>query len=130
MNIPIDQWKWYGLPGHFIGSAWCRFHLCTIVGDYIVSTVGQYIPPHASMSSKEFAELGANRTYETMVFLAGKPCDAPGCACGMPMQSSLTEVDFDGYNTALDATEGHYRMCHKWATAPPAEVQEEVEGAK
>ena len=33
--------KWFGSPGHFICSFDCRFHLCTQVGDYLVSTVGE-----------------------------------------------------------------------------------------
>ena len=43
--IPVSDWIWFGTPGHFICANYCRFHLCTRVGDYLVSTVGEYVPP-------------------------------------------------------------------------------------
>ena len=43
--IPKEDWKWFGSPGHYICSRWCRFHLCTLVGQYIVSTIGEYVHP-------------------------------------------------------------------------------------
>jgi hypothetical protein len=59
-------------------------------------------------------EIGVGRKYETMVFRAGKPCDAVGCGCGLP-QIDGTELDFSGYTNAKDATEGHMALCAKWA---------------
>ena len=41
MAINPNNWKWFGSPGHFNGGAWCRFHLCTQVGKYVISTVGE-----------------------------------------------------------------------------------------
>lgn len=125
--VPESEWRWFGLAGHFICGRWCRFHLCTAVGEYLISTVGLFVHPRRSVSREDTEsdwlsqnpngeEIGCNRFYETMVFRCGKPCDAPGCKCGMP-QHDGAELDFEGYQTVQDATEGHRRMCEKWARA-------------
>ena len=100
------EWVWFGSPGHFIGARYCHFHLCTRVGKYLVSTVGEYRPDGVEGNN---TEIGLNRLYETMVFLAGKP--AP--CCGIP-EISGEDVDFAGYNTCGEATLGHSSMCDKW----------------
>lgn len=136
---PIDQsqWKWFGNAGHFICSPWCRFHLCTQVEEYLVSTVGEYVPDSEAreifaecrnvklkgrgearladyMQKIGFEDIGCGRKYETMVFVAGKPCDADGCNCGLPSITG-SELDMAGYNDAGAATAGHLAMCKKWA---------------
>lgn len=137
------DWKWFGSAGHLIVAQWCRFHLCTQVGKYLVSTVGEYWPDvkvrkiHAKIHDPKwlaenehlrgnafdavymrrfgFEEIGAGRKYETMVFEAGVPCEAEGCRCGMPNAKSWAELDGQGYNDAGEATRGHMAMCEKWA---------------
>ncbi len=135
------EWKWFGSPAHFICSFDCRFHLATLVGDgeYIVSTVGEYLPDSNVrdilaesrgkpiegrgdarradwMQKFGYEEIGLDRTYETMVFKAGEVCKVEGCGCGLPSISGQ-ELDFNGYNTAGDATKGHYALCEKWNSA-------------
>jgi hypothetical protein len=133
--------KWFGHAGHFICSDKCRFHLTTLVGKYLISTVGELWPErpvreiHASVNDKRwldehshlkgdnfdfeymkkfgFEEIGCGRKYETMVFLAGKPCTDKKCGCGLPAISGL-ELDGDGYNNAGDATVGHMKMIKKY----------------
>lgn len=133
-RTPVDQWKWFGHAGHFICGQWCRFHLCTLVGDYLVSTVGLYVHPrHSGGSERSEAEwlaanpngeeIGCGRFYETMVFRAGAPCAAEGCECGIPAIAS-SELDFEGYVTAGAAAAGHLALCEKWAS--PAKREEEV----
>jgi hypothetical protein len=123
--IPEADWKWFGLAGHFICGRWCRFHLCTQVGDFLVSTVGMYVHPmngkgHERAEAEWLAknpngaEIGYQRFYETMVFKAGKPCTADGCGCGQPGLDS-GELDGDGYNDVKAATIGHRMMCLKVA---------------
>lgn len=137
------EWKWFGNAGHLIVAEWCHFHLCTQVGPYLVSTVGQYWPDadvrriHAQHRDPKwygansilrgdyfdaayrkrfgYEEVGYNRKFETMVFTAGKPCADSGCGCGMPKPEDWGELDFDGYNDAGSATRGHMAMCEKWA---------------
>lgn len=43
--VPESEWRWFGLAGHFVCGRWCRFHLCTAVGEYMVSTVGLFVHP-------------------------------------------------------------------------------------
>src|SRR3990167_1759376 len=124
MTKPAD-WKWFGISGHFICGAWCRFHLCTRVGKYLVSTVGEYVHPRHSGSSEQSEaawlkenwpgeEIGIGRKYETMVFRAGKSCQSKEDGrCGTP-ELILPELDSGGYNTRGDAQRGHLRMCRKW----------------
>jgi hypothetical protein len=122
--IPQAEWEWFGTPGHFICAQWCRFHLTTVVGNYIISTVGEYVHPRHSggveaQESKWLAknwpgeDIGAGRKYETMVFKAGR-CTATSCGCQLP-EISGTELDMKGYNTRVDATRGHIELCTTWA---------------
>lgn len=110
--IPKDEWRWFGSAGHLIVGSDCRFHLATLVGDVLVSTVGDYHPPHDHDGKPH--TIGLERLYETMVFKAGKPCTEPECLCGMP-EIAGCEMDFAGYNTRGHAQRGHLDMCEKWA---------------
>lgn len=140
--IPMSEWKWFGNAAHFICSHWCRFHMATQVGPYLVSTVGEFWPERGSreiharcrdpkwlaanghllgdafdfayMQRFGYEEVGCGRKYETMVFKAGKPCRAKGCRCGVPAISG-SELDFSGYNDAGSATAGHMKLCKKYA---------------
>lgn len=109
--IPRNQWKWFGYAGHFIGGQDCRFHLCTQIGDVLISTVGAYFPPSQDTGP---VPIGADRTYETFVFRAGAPCDTDGCGCGQPTIDGR-EIDSEGYNDGAAATAGHLAMCDRWA---------------
>lgn len=136
--IPRDQWQWFGNVGHFICGFDCRFHLCTLVGAHLVSTVGQLFPDapvrelYAEsrgvtlvgrgdarradyMNKIGYEEVGYQRTFETMVFRAGEICSHPDCGCGMPKLETAEALDFRGYNSAGDATRGHMELCEKWA---------------
>lgn len=136
MAVPKTEWRWFGHAGHYICADNCLFHLCTLVGEYLVSTIGELVPESEAreilaksrnivlegigdarkrdwLRKVGFAEIGG-RLYETMVFLAGKPCDTPKCGCGLPTISG-ENLDFAGYNSAKDAADGHYAMCEKWA---------------
>jgi hypothetical protein len=133
-----DNWIWMPHPGHFICAAYCRFHLTTCVGDYLVSTVGEWVPDASVrellaqsngivlegkgdareadyMRKMGFHEIGAGRRYETMVFAARKADDE---CCPWRMADS-TELDFDGYNDAGAARLGHLALCEKWSHPHP-----------
>lgn len=122
---PQSKWIWFGFAGHFICGRWCRFHLTTRVGKYLVSTVGQFIhPSHSAGNEKsefEFLknnpngeEIGYGRFYETMVFKYGTVCQAKGCACGLPGIAS-SELDMLPANTPGEAQANHLKLCKKWA---------------
>lgn len=133
--LPGD-WRWFGHAGHFICAPWCRFHLTTEVGDFLVSTVGEYCPDapvreilaesrKVKLTGKGderlgsfldkcgFVEIGVDRKYETMVFrLSPDLCD---CGCGARVVASWSEKMADGYNERADAQRGHYKMCESVA---------------
>ena len=109
-KIDASKWKWFGHTGHFICGYKCRFHLCTQVGKYLVSTVGDYFPG----GSRERETIGCDRFFETMVFKAGAKCRAEEYNCGQP-EIDGSEIDFLGYNDAGSAAKGHMKLCRKWA---------------
>jgi hypothetical protein len=123
----VSEWEWFGHAAHFCASKWCLFHMATQVGEFIVSTVGDYRPGY---STDEAEEIGYKRKYETMVFKAGAVCSAPDCGCGMPSLDPPMEIDSSGYNTPADAAEGHMKMCRKYdaiaraALGPKGETDE------
>jgi len=146
---PKDEWEWFGHAGHFICGHMCRFHLCTRVGGYLISTVGElwfdkrsreiHAEIHdpkwfkknchrkgddfdaAYMKRFGFETVGYDRLYETMVFRVGKPCTTKDCGCGLPSIDGH-ELDFAGYNRADEATRGHYAMCERWSDNPNPEA--------
>jgi len=132
--ISKDKWVWMPHAAHLIVGSRCRFHLATVVGPYLVSTVGEYMPDSqvreilASsrgitlngrgdereadfMKKHGFEEIGCDRKYETMVFRAVK--SSHGC-CPFEMRDA-SDLDFEGYNDPADAYKGHLKMCEKWA---------------
>ena len=141
---PRGDWEWFGVPSHLIVSQDCRFHLATLVGPWVVSTVGEWLPDSNSwdifaktrgvqlegrgdtrradfLNRVGWVEIGADRTYETMVLRAtGKRCENADCGCGLPEWGG-PELDFDGYNDRGAAQRGHYAMCERWAAAAASE---------
>jgi hypothetical protein len=43
-----EGWEWFGNAAHLIVSRDCRFHLATLVGPWLISTVGEYFPDERS----------------------------------------------------------------------------------
>lgn len=102
MSIPVRDWRWCGYAGHFVAARKCRFHLTTRVGDWLVSTVGDYRPQDEPVPQK----IGANRLYETYVFPAQ---DHDECHAGL--MADAMEVSAEAYSDALAAERGHMEMC-------------------
>lgn len=144
MSVPIpkSEWRWYGNAGHFICANDCRFHLCTEIGDFLVSTVGQLLLDSAIreifasergitlegigdarradwMRKAGYEDIGYGRKFETMVFRAGKRCEENDCGCGLP-EIDGHDLLFEGYNRADDATRGHHAMCERVAAGEAA----------
>lgn len=136
MPVPIKDWKWFGHAAHLCVGQWCRFHLATVVGKYLVSTVGEYVPDETVrqihcdvrgielvgrgdarladyMNKVGFQEIGCGRKYETMVFRAGKPCASQECGCGLP-ELVGSDLDSEGYSDAGSAMKGQYALCVKF----------------
>ena len=123
-RIPEHEWQWFGSAGHFICGKYCRFHLATQVGEYLVSTVGEYVHPMHSRGSEKIEhewlkdnwpgqDLGPGRKYETMVFRATGTCE---CGCGLPKHDG-TELRLVGAMTAGQARTNHMECCSDIAEA-------------
>ena len=107
-SVPESEWVWCGYAGHFIASRNCAFNLCTRVGDYRISTVGDYRPPgHTGTEPKE---IGLQRKYETFVFRVSGHGEH-----GEGEVSDWSEIDSEGYNEASAAEAGHRTLCRKYA---------------
>ena len=107
--VPASEWIWDGHARHLIVGRHCEFHLATRVGDYIVSTVGEYRGPHPDGDGeyREFETVGAARLFETFVF------NASGDGFGEP--TDYSEIDFRPANDHDTATANHMALCRKYA---------------
>lgn len=127
-------WKWFGNAGHLCVGSSCRFHLATLLPNgLLVSTVGEYWPESeiremfaqhrgvvlegigdaradSYLRQLGYEAIGYNRLYETMVFKTEGVCK---CGCGMP-SIVPDEMDMAGYNTPVEATDGHMALCNQW----------------
>jgi hypothetical protein len=115
--IPESEWKWYGLPLHFICSDRCMFHLATKVGNYLVSSVGLMKHP----DKDGFSPVGSSGYYETMVFRTEGthgPCGCPKIT-GNEMDSRRFGFDDnDPWDGHAECEAYHREMCLKYATHP------------
>ena len=108
--IKRENWKWFGFPGHLCVAHKCRFSLCTQVGDYLVSTVGDYY----YNDKRETIGAGEDSFFETYVFKTGEVCSEKDCGCGLP---GLDGGEIDGVRaaTAGEAQKTHLEFCEKYA---------------
>ena len=137
-QLSPEAWEWFGHPGHFICARDCRFHLCTLVGRHLISTVGEFEPdaPVREILAQSrgvtlsgqgdarrldylrrvgYEEIGLGRTFETMVFaVTDQRCQDPDCQCGLPEIVPM-ELEARGYTSAGAATQGHRELCAKWS---------------
>ena len=107
------KWKWFGKAGHFCMSDRCLFHLCTDVGDYLVSSVGDMHPDMSGNGLGEQKPIGWKHLYETMVFKKKKGfCK---CGCGIP-NKDLGEVEYLNANSETKCESNHMKLCLKYST--------------
>lgn len=100
----MEKWKWFGRPKHFIGAINYSFRMGTMIGKYIISTVGEYRP----LNHENIEDIGHNRKYETMVF-KGKKCK---CGCNDYVIMPNKQIDlFRAYNDFTEAENGHIEIC-------------------
>lgn len=104
MSIPESEWVWCGYPGHLVASASCRFHMNTRVGDWRISTVGDYFP------SSDQKQIGLGTWHETaIVAVVGHGQHGEGEVSGDYWIEPYSEKSSDG----LD--ERHMEWCRKVA---------------
>ena len=109
-----------GRAGHFIGAADCSFHLHHRVGNFRVSTVGEY---HPFTFRHEAVTLGyqPDSFYETMVF------PVTDCDDHMGDADFSAELACERYATAEAAEAGHYLYCEKYAAEALITLATEVD---
>ena len=100
--IPKSEWVWYGFAGHLCVSRRCAYHLCTRIGNRLVSTVGAYFFNDDKMQPIA----GPNDFYETMVF----ECSGED-KHGNPFLDSLSELERHVYGGSVAAELGHRNIC-------------------
>lgn len=106
-----ENWIWMPHSGHFICGERCLFRLNTYVGKFIVSTIGELMLMYNSTDNKYYENIGNGRKFETMVFKARKS-EHKCCPYEIIVEK---EVDFEGYNDAGQAYDGHLKLCKKWS---------------
>jgi hypothetical protein len=102
--VPMSRWRWDGHAGHFVASRSCGFRLSTRIGDYRISTVGDYYPD--GWEDEKPKEIGLGRTHETFVFRVSGPGEG---------EAPWSEIDTDVYHDCEAARGGHMAMCRKYA---------------
>lgn len=108
--IPESEWIWYGFAGHFCCSYQCRYHLCTRIGNYLVSTIGAYFPDAYLPMERIGPDPGD--LYETIVFTCnGEDAD------GNPIQGSR-ESAATRSTTSSEARGIHREACRHMACLP------------
>lgn len=123
--IPAEQWKWFGYPGHLCVGSRCMFHLLTVVGEYMISSVGDYKPEkifdaHRSTlidnceGMRETIGAGDEAFFETFVFKRAGTAECR-CGCGTPSPDEFSEIDGKRAVNAADATANHVEFCRKYA---------------
>lgn len=136
--IDKREWIWMGHPAHFICAHDCRFHLATVVGKYIISTVGEHLPdaPVREIIAKstgvklegkgdarlvdflakcDYQDIGYERKFETMVFEAVARDEIDGVSCCPYRPKNGRELEMQGYNEASMAALGHMQLCLAYA---------------
>jgi hypothetical protein len=100
-----------GCAGHFIAADSCRYRRHTQVGNYRISTFGNYFPA----GERERREVGCDRFFETEVFeTSDEPAyESEGCGCMTVV--SWSAIEMVGYQTAGEAHAGHEAMVDKYA---------------
>jgi hypothetical protein len=129
-----DEWIWMPHAAHLVVANRCLFHLATCVGNYIVSTVGEYLPDETAreihcqslgivlngkgderradfLEKVGYVEVGLGRKYETMVFPAKKSDEQ----CCPYEAASWNELDLRGYNDPGEAYQGHLEICQRYS---------------
>jgi hypothetical protein len=103
-----------GCPGHFIAASSCRWRRHTQVGNYRVSSIGDYFPKGLG-TERETIGAGDDAFFETMVFKTTKDLETGNEGCGCRAVSSWSEIDGTRYATAGEAQAGHEKFVAKYA---------------
>jgi hypothetical protein len=104
-----------GCPGHFIAVRSCHFRRHTQVGDYRVSTIGDYFPGYPKENSRETIGSGDKEFFETMVFKLTKAKIANNDGCGCREVADYGGILCKRHETAGEAQRYHEATVAKYA---------------
>lgn len=105
----MSKWKWYGYPCHFVGGKNCIYHLATKVGEFLISTIGDYYIEDNRQTLRSWEK----SFYETCIFVcSGEDKN------GNPIIEDWTEIDGRSYETSVEAENEHYEFCKKYSKIP------------
>ncbi len=110
-----------GCAGHLIVANSCRWKRHTQVGNYRISSIGDYYSPDLDRiaadpraTKRDTIGAGEDSFFETMVFeTTGKP-DWKNDGCGCRAVKAWSEIDSCRYATAGEAQAGHEKFVAKY----------------
>ena len=103
-----------GCAGHLIVASSCHWRRHTQVGDYRVSTIGNYYPDLRGKQKRETLGATKDSFFETMVFETIEKQAEGNEGCGCREVKSWSEIDGERYATAGEAQAGHERYIAKY----------------
>jgi hypothetical protein len=103
-----------GCKGHLIVARHCQWSRHTQVGNYRVSTIGDYYDPDGKRTT---IGLGEDSFFETMVFKTSDEQEDGNEGCGCRKVLDWGEIDGQRYATAGEAQAGHERYVEEYANA-------------
>ena len=123
----LEEYQSWDRPSHFISAPDCQFGHTTLVGKYVISSVGE-MPLHNSFRDLgtslspdgKFMYIGNGRIYETMVFeWSGELCQEEKCNCGKAMIKNGREFAMRGAMTREQCLENHDELIEVFSHRGP-----------
>jgi len=115
-----------GCAGHFIGGRSCHWHRHTQVGNYRVSSVGDYYPNE----KRETLGASADSFFETYVFKTTDALAKGNDGCGCREVAEWCEIDGSRWATAGEAQAGHESFVSRYLATAVLEASAKVKGGK
>ncbi len=101
-----------GCAGHLIVASNCRWKRHTQVGNYRISSIGDYYPRDAK--KRDTIGAGEDSFFETMVFRTTQVPAHGSEGCGCLEVEDWGEIDGQRYATAGEAQAGHEAFIAKY----------------
>ncbi len=102
-----------GCPGHFICARDCNWRRHTQVGNYRISSVGDYCRS-SDENKRQTIGAGPDAFFETYVFELTNKLAKGNEGCGCREVKDWSEIDGERYATAGAAQLGHERYVAKY----------------
>lgn len=110
-RIPESEWQWQGYAGHFCMAHACLFHLTTVVGNVMISSVGHLVTKNVDEFEPEALGAEKGSFYETYVFSG---LDKHKCGCYKPAIG--LEAEGRRFKEHTDCEVFHMECCQRAAS--------------